>query len=134
METDRQEEPRGLRPGVIAAGGIMIAVGALMWVNSSGWLDVPIGRLVGPFVLITLGALIVVEKGGFVYGYRGRGEDGRPRMRARKRGGAMSGLWLIGIGAWMMLVQTHAFGLNYHNAWPILIIMSGIGMLVRGVR
>ena len=60
MDTDRQEEPHGLRPGVIAAGGIMIAVGALLWVNSSGWLDVPIGRLVGPFVLITLAVTIAL--------------------------------------------------------------------------
>ena len=134
MDTHRQEEPSGLRPGVIAAGGIMLAVGSLMWIDTTGWVDVPLGRLIGPFVLITLGALIVVEKGGFVYGCRGRGDDGRPRMRLRRRGGTTGGLWLIGIGAWLMLVQTHAFGLDSHNSWPIFIIMSGIVMLIRGVR
>jgi hypothetical protein len=134
MDMDRQEQRQGVRPGVIAAGGMMLAVGSVMWIDSTGWVDVPLGRLIGPIVLMTLGALMVVEKGGVVYGYRERGDDGRPRMRSRKRGGTTGGLWLIGIGAWLMLVQTHAFGLDSHNSWPIFIIMSGIVMLIRGVR
>ena len=44
------------------------------------------------------------------------------------------GVWLIGIGAVMLLAQTHAFGLDSHNSWPLFIILSGLIMLIRGVR
>jgi hypothetical protein len=55
-------------------------------------------------------------------------------MRLRRRNAATSGLWLIGVGACLMLVQTHAFGLDFHNSWPLFIILSGVMMLVRGLR
>jgi hypothetical protein len=59
--------------------------------------------------------------------------DMHHRERGARRGG-IAGFWLIGIGVWMMLVQTHAFGLDEHNSWPFLIILSGIIMLLRGLR
>lgn len=133
-DTERDDQPRGIRTGAIAAGAIMLIVGALMLLDTTGLMDVPMGRLIAPFVLITLGSLMVVEKGGVVYGYRERTVEGGPRMRVRQRGGATGGLWLIGIGAWMMLAQTHLFGLDYHNSWPLFIIMSGIIVLIRGLR
>jgi hypothetical protein len=109
MDAERVVHPRTVRPGVVAAGLIVVTVGALMLLDTTGWVDVPLRRLIAPFVLIALGAAISLEK----------------------RGG---GLWLIGIGSWMMLVQTHAFGFDSHNSWPLLVIMSGLAMLVRGLR
>jgi hypothetical protein len=44
-----------------------------------------------------------------------------------------SGLWLIAIGAWLQLVQLHAFGLSYHNSWPLLLIVVGAGIALRAV-
>jgi hypothetical protein len=69
-----------------------------------------------------------------VYGCRERLADGTSRPNLRKRGGLTGGLWLVGVGCWMLVSQLHVFGLDYHTSWPLLIILSGTIMLVRGVR
>jgi hypothetical protein len=121
------------RPGVLVGGVLLIAIGGLLLLDTSGLFDVPVGRLIAPTVLITLGTLMMAGKGGVVAGYRERDEDGR-RARARMHGGMVGGLWLIGTGIWMLLSQTHAFGLDFHNSWPLFIILSGLIMLVKAFR
>jgi hypothetical protein len=37
--------------------------------------------------------------------------------------------WTLFIGTWFLIVELNLFGLDYHNAWPILLIGVGIGML-----
>lgn len=44
-----------------------------------------------------------------------------------------AGLWLIAVGAWLQLVQVHAFGLSYRNSWPLLLIIVGAGIAVRAM-
>lgn len=122
----------GMRPGIIVGGGIFLALGATMLLSTTGAVDVPIGRLIGPAVLITLGVLTLVEKGGFACGYRPRTVDGRRRPH-RGRGG-ISGLWLIGLGAWMLISQMHLWGFTFQTSWPLIVILSGIMLLVRGIR
>jgi hypothetical protein len=135
MDTDLQHDGNGgMRPGAIAAGAIMLVLGGTMLLDTTGFVDVPIGRLIGPFVLITLGSLMIVEKGGVVYGFRECTADGGRRMRTRQRGGITGGLWLIGVGVWLLISQTHLFGLDFHNSWPLFIILGGVMMLIRGVR
>jgi len=132
--SDPPESPSRYRPGVVAAGGILMAVGLAMLLDSTGKIDIRVGQLIGPLVLIALGAAILFDKGGFVYGRRVCGADGRPRMRLRRRGNPAGGFWLIGIGVWMMVSQMHLFGLSFNNSWPLFIILSGIMMVVRGAR
>jgi len=132
--SDPSESPSRYRPGVVAAGGILMALGVAMLLDSTGKIDIRVGQLIGPLVLIALGAAILFDKGGLVYGRRVRGEDGRPRMRLRRRGNPAGGFWLIGIGVWMMVSQMHLFGLSFNNSWPLFIILSGIMMVVRGAR
>jgi len=134
LPPDPSPSPSPYRPGVVAAGGILMALGVAMLLDSTGKIDIRVGQLIGPLVLIALGAAILFEKGGFVYGRRGCGEDGRPRMRLRRRGNPAGGFWLIGIGVWMMVSQMHLFGLSFNNSWPLFIILSGIMMVVRGAR
>jgi len=137
MDTDIQPHDHrapGLRPGAIVAGTIMLVLGGTMLLDTTGIAHVPVGRLIGPFVLIAIGTLMIVEKGAVVYGYRERTADGGPRMRLRRRGGSTGGVWLIGIGAWMLVSQTHLFGLDYHSSWPLLLIISGVMMVLKGWR
>jgi cell wall-active antibiotic response 4TMS protein YvqF len=135
VEIDRPEEDRrGVRPGAVAGGTILLVVGGTLLLDQTGVLATPLRQLIGPLVLITLGALIMVEKGGIVYGCRRRGDDGTRRMRVRQRGGAIPGLWLMGLGTWMLISQLHLWGLDFHNSWPLLLILSGVMMLVRGIR
>ncbi|HXT27927.1 MAG TPA: hypothetical protein VN716_01560 [Vicinamibacterales bacterium] len=134
LPPDPSPSPSPYRPGVVAAGGILMALGVAMLLDSTGKIDIRVGQLIGPLVLIALGAAILFDKGGLVYGRRVRGEDGRPRMRLRRRGNPAGGFWLIGIGVWMMVSQMHLFGLSFNNSWPLFIILSGIMMVVRGAR
>ena len=135
MEMDQQPS-RSVRPGAIAAGAILLTVGIAMFVDSTGLVDVRLGRVIGPLVLIALGSSILLEKGTAIRIGR-RDSDGAPdveRLRPRKRGDANNGLWLIGIGLWMMVSQLHLFGLDYGNSWPIFLILAGIMIVIRGVR
>jgi hypothetical protein len=132
--SDPSPSPSRYRPGVVAAGGVLLALGVAMLLDSTGKIDIRVGQLIGPLVLIALGAAILFDKGGFVHGRRVRGEDGQLRMRVRRRGNPAGGFWLIGIGVWMMVSQMHLFGLSFNNSWPLFIILSGIMMAVRGAR
>ncbi len=42
-----------------------------------------------------------------------------------------SGLWLIGIGAWLQAVRLNLYDLTYSNSWPLLLILWGAGMVLR---
>jgi hypothetical protein len=135
MEEMEQQPVRSIRPGAIVAGGILLALGAAMLLDTTGAVDIRVGRLIAPLILIALGSSILLDKGAFVFGGRREFDDqGRPRVRLQKRGDANSGLWLIGIGVWMMVSQMHLFGLNYGNSWPLFIILSGIMTMIRGAR
>ena len=60
-----------------------------------------------------------------------RRRDGRV---ARRGGGGTGGLWLICIGSWMLISQSHLFGLTFNTSWPIVIIMAGVIIVIRGMR
>jgi len=49
------------------------------------------------------------------------------------RKGVASGVWLIGIGAWLQLVRLHLFHLTFSNSWPLLLIILGGGMTLHAV-
>jgi hypothetical protein len=120
------EAPGRSNPGAVAGGAILLVLGVSMLLVDTGWIDIPVRRIAGPAILIALGALMTFGQAGVVAGYR--------RRRFWTRGGLLPGAWLIGIGAWQLLVQTHAFGLDSHNSWPGIMILGGVVMLIRGLR
>lgn len=134
MDSEAEPQLRVMRPGAVVGGAIMLVVGGTMLLDTTGVFDVSLRQLIGPFVLITIGTLMLIEKRGFLFGRCWRTADGQPDMRRRRRGGVTGGIWLIGIGGVMLLAQTHAFGLDAHNSWPLFIVLSGLIMLIRGVR
>jgi len=134
MPLNSQESNGGLRPGAIVGGAFLLLLGGTMFLERSGIADVSVGRIIGPACLIILGMLVLVENGAFVCGRRERTSDGTTRTNARQGGGLAGGLWLLGVGCWMLVSQLHLFGLDYHTSWPLLIVLSGIIMLVRGAR
>jgi len=134
MSPDNADTNGGIRPGAIVGGAFLLVLGGTMFLERSGIADVAWGRLIGPLFLIGLGTLMLVEKGAFVCGRRETLPDGTQRMNLRRRGSWTGGVWLLGVGCWMLVSQLHMFGLDYHNSWPLLIILSGIIMLVRGTR
>lgn len=134
MALDNPETNGGMRPGAIVGGGILLVLGGTMFLDRAGIADIAWGRLIGPLFLILLGTVTLAEKGAFVCGRRETLPDGTHRTNLRRRGNWTGGVWLLGVGCWMLISQLHMFGLDYHNSWPLLIILSGIIMLVRGTR
>jgi hypothetical protein len=42
-----------------------------------------------------------------------------------------SGLWIVGVGVWLQLSNSHFLGLSWASSWPILLMLLGGGMVVR---
>ena len=137
MEMEQQPS-RQFQFGAVAGGLIVLVVGAAMLLDSTGTFDIRMGRLIGPLVMIVIGATSVLNDGRICStsdpsvvdapsGRAGRrGRRGRPR--------AFGGIWLIGIGSWMLVSQTHLFGLNFGNSWPLVVILAGVMIVIRGTR
>src|SRR4051812_23018808 len=107
---------RHIRPGPLVAGGVLLLAGTAMFLDSAGLAHVHIWRSIGPLVLITFGASIMS------CGARG----GEARPHPRRRATPTSGIWLIGVGLWLLASQNHLFGLDFHTSWPLLIVLSGV--------
>ena len=75
------EDAGGARSGPIVAGTILLALGTVMLLNSSGVIDVHVGRLIGPLVLIAIGSCIVLGQSAVVVGTRESTVDGSRRRR-----------------------------------------------------
>jgi hypothetical protein len=130
----QNEETRGFKPGAVAAGLILLALGTAMLLDTTGTVDIRFGRMIAPLVLIAIGSTMVLDRSAVVAGYRGACVVPMGRRLHRRRGGATSGLWLIGVGAWMLVAQNHLFGLSFHNSWPLFIVLGGIISVMRGLR
>jgi cell wall-active antibiotic response 4TMS protein YvqF len=132
-QKEDQMEDAGARPAAIVAGFVLLALGAALFLDTTEAVHLHAGRLIGPFVLIGIGATMTLGRSAFVFDAR-RLRDGEARRRHRRRGGPTSGIWLIGVGVWMLVSQNSLFGLNFHNSWPLLIIFGGIIMVIRGLK
>ena len=128
------EDAGGVQFGAIAAGMIILAVGVATFLDNSGVANIHVGRMIGPFVMIAIGASMVFKRSVFVTGCNGLDPAREGRRRHRRRGGATGGIWLIGIGCWLIVAQNHLFGLNFHNSWPLFIVLSGIIIVFRGLK
>jgi cell wall-active antibiotic response 4TMS protein YvqF len=132
METEKRVVS-SIRPGSIVAGGILLALGSAALLDTTELMHLNFGRVIPPLVLIVLGVAILLDKGAFVVSRRlPKDEGGRRIISVRRTGGSLSGLWLIGVGAWMLASQMHLFGLSYHTSWPLFIVLAGVIMVLRG--
>jgi hypothetical protein len=121
-----------MRPGAIAAGLLLVGLGVAMFLDTTEVFRVNVGRLIAPMVLIAIGAGIVLDGRGVACGRRIDESGGGVRVRRRR--GSIGGIWLIGLGCWMLVSQTHLFGLSYNTSWPLIIILAGVMIVLRGWR
>jgi len=40
---------------------------------------------------------------------------------------------ILSVGVWMLLIVTHSFGLEWQTAWPLLLVLVGLSMVVRAL-
>jgi hypothetical protein len=128
------QRSNGVRPGVIVGGGFLLVVGISMLLDRTGVSGMAFGRLIGPACLILLGTHLLLQDRGGVSRRAETLPDGTTQRRIRRRGASAGGLWMLGVGCWMLVSQFHVVGLDYHTSWPLLVILSGIIMLVKGTR
>ena len=121
MEMEQTHE-RVLRPGPLVAGTLLLVVGAGLLLDTTGLADIRMGRLIAPLVLIWIGVTSLLSGG-----HKGAAGGGRRRD-------SLGGLWTIGVGAWLMVSQTQLFGLTFATSWPLLVILTGIMIVIRGIR
>jgi hypothetical protein len=100
---------RKIDRGALGAGFVLITIGALMLVDRYSVLE--FGDLVRRFWPL---ALILI---------------GIPKLV--RRATLWHGLWLIVIGTWLQLIQFRFLGMTYRNSWPLLLIAIGAGMIAR---
>ena len=43
-------------------------------------------------------------------------------------------MYLIGLGVWLLVSQNHFLGLTFATSWPLLIMLSGFMIVIRGMR
>ena len=129
METE--DRPiRTFRPGAVVGGGVLLALGAGLLLDRSG--TIGMHHLTGPIVLIVLGAAMTLEHSGFLWTIPPRVDNGDTRSRARRRQIPGGGVWLIGIGVWMLVSQNQLWGFTFETSWPLLIVFMGVVMVLRG--
>jgi hypothetical protein len=132
---DTQDRPsRSFRPGALLGGVVLLTVGVGLLLDRSGLVHVQAGHLVAPMVLIVLGAIMTFERGGFVYSVPVKDDNGDVRFHVRQRRSSGAGLWLIGIGVWMLISQNHLWGFTFETSWPLFVIFMGVMMVFRGWR
>jgi hypothetical protein len=127
MEMEQVQQP-AMRPGPIVGGVLLLVLGGGMLLDTTGIADIRMGRLIAPLVLISIGVSSLLSDS------IANGEDERQGRRRRRRRDSFGGLWLVGIGAWMLASQTHLFGLTFGTSWPLLVILTGIMIVIRGIR
>ena len=117
-------QPNGgrMRPGAIAAGAVLVVLGILFLLNTTGTVPVRAGQFILPMILIAIGSSILLDDS------CARKASGRHQPRGT------GGFWLMGIGVWMLISQAHLFGLTYGTSWPLLLIMAGLMTAIRGMR
>jgi hypothetical protein len=131
---DQTQDISEYRPAAVVAGLTLLGLGVALFLDTTEAVHLHFGRLIGPFVLIAVGASMTLGSSAFVCGDRGRRAGREPGTRLRRRGGATTGIWLFGVGVWMLVSQNGLFGLTFHNSWPLLIIFGGIIMVIRGIK
>lgn len=119
----------GIRPGVLAAGSVLMAVGAGMLLDRYEVLEIHPGQLIAPVVMIVLGVWLLLGAGA------GDAPAAAPdKIRERRRNAISGGVSLIGLGTWLLVSQTQMFGLTFGTSWPLLLILWGALITMRGWR
>lgn len=113
MDTLEREE--GSNGGRIGVGLVIIALGAALFIDRIGLMDMQLdlGRY-WPFILIAMGLAKFAD----------------PPRRAGRRP-RRSGAWLLWVGIWGLVSEFQVLGLDYSTSWPLLVIGVGIGMVWR---
>jgi hypothetical protein len=98
-------------------GVLMIAAGVLLLVERTGLADIRLTTQIWPVLPLGLGLLRLIDPP-----VRGGGRSRR------------SAAWPLFLGCWGLLNEFHVGGLDYHNSWPLLVIVVGLNLVFAPTR
>ena len=105
----------GVHAGRVAAGLVVLTLGLLMLLDRHDVVGHDAMRLFPGIVLMLIGGVRLLF-----------GDEGH---RRRHRG--FGGVWLVVVGSWLVVNESHVMGLTYNDSWPLLIIAIGVLIVVR---
>jgi hypothetical protein len=106
--------------GRVTLGLIILTLGALMLVNRADIFDFNVMVLFPGVLLIALGLVRLA--------FRVQACDARRRSHP-----VLEGLWLMTVGAWLIVNFLHLFGLTFATSWPLLLIAGGAFIVARAL-
>jgi len=113
MDNSTTQEPHRVAAGKLAVGLVLLVVGGAMFLETiDAW---EFGSLwhYWPLILIVIGAANAFEA-------------------ARRRKGDGS-YFLLGVGVWMLVGSFGFFGLSYGEAFPLGVIIVGLGAVLHAI-
>lgn len=113
MTNDLTIRERRPQIGRLLWGLVLIAIGGALLLDRFALADTEDWWRYWPLIVIALGVAKLID----ARSLRGRG----------------SGLWLIGLGGWMLVSSLGLFGFGWHNSWPLLLILVGLSVILRAV-
>lgn len=117
MDTVTSDQPAD--HGRIMLGMVLMSAGALMLIERMGMADVRLTWQLWPVFPLALGLVRLIDPP--------RRRDGRPKSRR-------SGAWLAFIGCWGLMNESHVYGFNYDNSWPLVVVVAGVTIVWRATE
>jgi len=114
---DTAPDDRPASHGRILIGALVIAAGALMYIDRHELAPIHFTSRLWPLVPLGLGLLRVID----------------PPVQRDGRRGRRSGAWLVFIGCWGLLNEFHAYDFSYGTSWPLVVIFAGVMMVWRAI-
>lgn len=115
MHTDTNTQPARIPAGKLLTGIALLAVGILAFTHAidfDDWYPEEIWRL-WPVILIVIGIGSEIDT-----------------LRTRKGDG---GFVLIAIGVWMLAGSLELFDLSYRSAFPLGVVVFGLGLITHAL-
>ncbi len=104
---------RRMRVGSMLVGLVLMGAGTALLLDRLALADVGGLARYWPVIVIAMGVAKLID--------------------ARTLRGRGSGLWLVGLGCWMLVSSLGLFGFGWHNSWPLLIILVGLSVVLRSM-
>ena len=101
--------------GRVLFGLMVMLVGAFLLADRFDWWGVHVRLPLWPWILVFIGLA--------------RWQSAVDRGRRMSR----SALWLIAIGTWGFITESHLFGFGYRRGWPLLVLIAGVFIVWRAV-
>jgi LiaI-LiaF-like transmembrane region len=111
--------PRRQNMGQVMVGIVVLGIGIILLADRYLDTDVRLVHSWWPLILILMGAARLVAL---------------PPQPERRAGCRRSGVWLIMVGLWALVSDSHLFGFTFATSWPLLLIGAGVLMVWRALE